>query len=258
MKLSCCVWALTLPENDMLDELKTIGFDWIDIQPQMLRMEESRSLATSLGLQVSCVGASFNMPDGVNLDDLNEPNRLLAVQHVYQTIAHAVDLGADTIYVVPGMDTVPTVLAQFASSMKAIAEKANEHNIKVCIEHFPGRALSTAALTLEFIDQVNHPNLYLLYDSGHIQMAGEDPADIIHKAGSKLGYVHFDDNDGENDLHWSLLDGVMSRDDLQKTFQALNEVGYDGSVSLELSPKLPSPKQSLITSREILLSVIEA
>lgn len=257
MKLSCCVWALTCSEREMLNEMKSIGFDWIDVQPQMLRTEESRSLSTSLGLQVSCVGASFNMPEGVSLDDLHEPNRLQALEHVYQTITHAVDLGADTIYVVPGLNADPSVLSQFATSMTAIADKANDNNIKVCIEHFPGRALSTATQTLEFINQLDHPNLYLLYDSGHIQMVGEDPSDIIHKAGSKLGYVHFDDNDGENDLHWSLLDGVMSHDDLRKTFQALVEIGYNGAVSLELSPKLPSPKQSLIASREILLGIME-
>ena len=156
------------------------------------------------------------------------------------------------------MDTDASVLAQFASSMRAIADQASNYHIKVCIEHFPGRALSTATHTLEFIAQINHPNLYLLFDSGHIQMAGEDPSDIIRKAGSKLGYVHFDDNDGENDLHWSLLDGVMTSQDLTKTFQALHDIGYDGAVSLELSPKLPSPKQSLIASREILSGAMEA
>jgi len=257
MKLSCCVWALTLPETEMLDEMKTMGFDWIDIQPQMLRTKEARSKVKALGLQVSCLGASFDMPDHVRLDHLEESNRIKAVEHVYQTLSHAIDLGADTIYVVPGMDADPTTLAQFASSMKAISDKASEHNIKVCIEHFPGRALGTATQTLEFIAQIDHPNLYLLFDSGHIQMAGEDPSDIIHKAGSKLGYVHFDDNDGEGDLHWSLLDGVMTNDDLNNIFQALHQIGYDGAVSLELNPKLPSPKQALIDSRDILLAVMD-
>jgi sugar phosphate isomerase/epimerase len=256
MNLSCCVWALTLPEKEILEEMKAIGFDWVDIQPQMLQTEELRSTATALNLKISCVGASFNMPDGANLDDLSETNRQQAIDHVYQSIDHTVDLGADTVYVIPGMDSSPAALAQFALSMKTISEQASTRSIKVCIEHFPGRALSTATDTLEFIAEINHPNLYLLFDSGHIQMAGEDPSEIILKAGSKLGYVHFDDNDGENDFHWSLLDGVMTEDDLHKTFQALQDIGYEGAVSLELSPNLPSPKQSLINSRDILLNIM--
>ena len=258
MKLSCCGWALTLPETEMLNEMKNIGFDWIDIQAPMLQREDTRSLTSSLGLQVSCVGASFGLEGGIGLEDIEESKRQQAIDHVYKTIAHASDLGADTVYVVPSIDASLPSLSQFALSMIAIADKASEHNIKIGIEHFPGRALPTASATLEFIEKINHPNLYLLFDSGHIQMSNEDPSEIIHKAGSKLGYVHFDDNDGINDVHWSLMDGVMTRENLDKTFQALREIGYDGAVSLELSPKLPSPKQSLIASRDILLSLMEA
>lgn len=258
MKLSCCVWALTLPENELLNEVKSIGFDWIDIQPHMLQTADTRSLAELHGFKVSCVGASFGLPEGISLDAMEESNRQLAVDHTIQTIALASDLGADTVYVVPGLDTSPASLAQFASSVRNIADRANDHHIKICIEHFPGRALPTASVTLAFIESVNHPNLYLLYDSGHVQMANEDPSDIILKAGSKLGYVHFDDNDGINDSHLSLLDGVMTMDDLNKTFHALHQIGYDGAISLELNPTLPSPKQSLIASREILLGLMEA
>ena len=33
-----------------------------------------------------------------------------------------------------------------------------------------------------------------------------------------LGYVHLDDNDGINDLHWSLLEGVMTDESLRRDF----------------------------------------
>lgn len=257
MKLSVCVWALTLPESEMLEQIKAIGFDWIDIQPHMLQTEETRSIAKSHGLKVSCVGASFDMPSDASLDDLDNDSRQRAIEHAYQAINHAVALGADCVYVVPGIDPNPAMLAQFALSMKTIADRASEHHIKMCIEHFPGRALATASETLAFITEINHPNLYLLYDSGHIQMSGEDPSEVILKAGEKLGYVHFDDNDGVNDLHWSLLDGVMEMADLENIFQALHQVGYDGAVSLELHPNLPSPRQSLIKSSEVILGLIE-
>ena len=90
---------------------------------------------------------------------------------------------------------------------------------------------------------------------GHIQMRGEDPAQIIRQAGERLSYVHLDDNDGVGDLHWSLLDGVMTRDSLGSIFAALTEIGYDGGVSLELSPKLPDPFAALQASREIVLRI---
>ena len=46
-------------------------------------------------------------------------------------------------------------------------------------------------------------------------------AAAIAAAGAQLGYVHLDDNDGRNDSHLALLDGVMSAETLCRTFAAL-------------------------------------
>ena len=89
------------------------------------------------------------------------------------------------------------------------------------------RRCPTAGETLAYIGALGHANLYLLYDSGHILLSGEDPATVILNAGDRLGYVHFDDNDGSGDLHWSLLEGVMTEESLYDTVcGALQEIGY--------------------------------
>ena len=107
--------------------------------------------------------------------------------------------------------------------------------------------------TLEFVRDIAHPNLYLLLDIGHLLITGEDPRGLIESAGDRLGYVHLDDNDGEGDLHLSLLDGVMTQDFLDATFAALNGIGYDWAVSLELNPELPDPLDAIHRSRQIIL-----
>ncbi|MCB8958748.1 MAG: TIM barrel protein [Ardenticatenales bacterium] len=139
----------------------------------------------------------------------------------------------------PTFDADPAALARYGASLQQLATAAAAHGIKVCIEHFPGRALPTAAATLAFIKGLGHDNLYLLLDLGHLQMSGEDPAAVIQAAGNRLGYVHLDDNDGVGDLHWALLDGVMTEASLGAALAALREVGYGGPLSLELSPRLP-------------------
>ena len=48
--------------------MSELGFDWIDIQPSMLAMAESRGQAQRLGLSLSCLGASFGLPEGTSLD----------------------------------------------------------------------------------------------------------------------------------------------------------------------------------------------
>ena len=235
MRIACCIWALSESETDMLRQVRDIGFDTIDIQPMQQRSLESRLLAQELGLKVSCVGASFGMPAGAALDHAEPGCLQSAIDHAIAAIQHGADIGADTVYVIPGANDESTALERYRHSITQLADAAAEHEIKLAIEHFPGTALPTAQDTLAFIRQVDHDNLYLLYDSGHIQMSGEDPEAVISNAGDRLGYMHLDDNDGINDLHWSLLEGVMTDESLIATLRALDAFGYQGALSLELS-----------------------
>ena len=253
MKLACCAWALTEPEQDALRGIRDLGFRWIDLQPGNLRDEKHRQLASELGLRVSCLGASFAMPVGASLDHADSRMRSGALEHVTSAIQHAAALGADTVYVIPGLDDSPAGLSRYGDSLAELAEFASAVRIKFAVEHFPGTALPTAKGTLKYIKSLGHPNLFLLYDSGHIQMTGEDPAGVIHEAGERLAYVHFDDNDGVNDLHWALLDGVMTEQTLKDSFRALEDIGYSGAISLELNPTLAKPMTALRESRDILI-----
>jgi len=255
MTLSCCIWALSGSDEEILTDMADLGFTSIDIQPHMLTSGPAQARQQALGLAVSCLGASFGMPSDAALDSPAAAARGQALQHLAQAFSHAAAVGATATYIVPGDDAGQAALARYAQSLAAAADLAAAHNLKLCVEHFPGRALPTAAGTLDFLQQIGHPNLYLLFDIGHVQMSGEDPAETIRQAGSRLGYVHLDDNDGTNDLHWSLLDGVLTRESLQRTLQALTEIDYSGAISLELSPKLPDPLEALRRSREIVLSL---
>ena len=62
MQIACCIWALKAPEDQMLSQIHNLGFAWIDVQPGQLRSAANRDLAKKLGLRVSCLGASFDMP----------------------------------------------------------------------------------------------------------------------------------------------------------------------------------------------------
>ncbi len=253
MHIACCLWALSGTETDLLRNVRELGFDWIDIQPAHLQTLESRLLAQELGLRVSCLGASFGLPPGASLESADSSARETAIAHCLKAFEHAHAVAAQVVYVVPGQDDSADGLTRYGASLLQLAEHAARLGIKLALEHFPGKALPTASETLAFIGALGHPNLYLLYDSGHILLSGEDPAEVICNAGDRLGYVHFDDNDGMGDLHWSLLDGVMSEDALYDTLRALQKNGYAGALSLELSPSLPKPERALHKSRDILL-----
>ena len=253
MYLSCCVWALTAPEEDVMSGMQSLGFRWIDIRPEFLTTSAAQAVAQARSLKVSSVAASFGMPENAALDSADAEARNSALAHVDQEVDHCAALGGNAVYLVPGADDGKAALARYADSLASAAENAAAKGIRLGVEHFPGTALPSAAATLEFINAIDHPNLGLLFDIGHIQISDEDPAAVIRSAGERLVYVHLDDNDGEGDLHWALLDGVLTTATLQDTFRALAEVDYAGAISLELSPQLSDPYDALKRSRQIVL-----
>lgn len=251
MELSCCIWALSELSGNALEHASLAGFKSIDVRPDSLDTNEQIVRYRALELDVSCFGASFGLPNGITLDHEETFLRSEAVAHLRKGIQTSGELGATTVYVVPEMSDDRRNLSRYAHSLTLAADQAAALGVKLCVEHFPGRALPTALGTLEYLRGIDHPNLFLLLDIGHLQISDENPASIIDAAGSLLGYVHLDDNDGKGDLHLPLCDGILNLETLETAFQALHFNGYVGNVSLELSPNLNNPLDGLIRSRRV-------
>lgn len=251
MNLACCVWAIEGSENRVAARAAALGFDWIDVRPFAFSSDGARCKIREHELLVSCIAASFGMPEDARLSSPDRDARLEAASYLDRTLAFGAALGASAAYVVPDKD--PSSLDRYAAELEKLAERGDASGVRVCVEHFPGSALPTAAGTIAFLRDVGHPNLFLLLDIGHAQMSGEDPAAVISEAGPLLGYVHLDDNDGSRDLHLALTDGMLTEAALADTVSALADIGYSGNLSLELHPELPDPLDALGRSREIAL-----
>ena len=255
MILSCCAWSFPGAEAEVRKHVRDSGFDWIDLHPYAFADKSAAAGLRDAGLSVSCIAISAALTDDSTLGDQSQSVAVEAADCARRALQYAADLGAATAYVVPEIDDSPGALKRFGLSVSGLADYASELGIRLCIEHAPGRALPTVVGTLEFIRTLGHPNLYLLMDIGHLQMCDEDPTEAIDAAAELLGYVHLDDNDGEGDLHLSLLHGVLTEKSLRQTFSALDDIGYTRAVSLELSPALPNPLLAIQQSREIVLEV---
>ena len=267
MKLSCCQWGLDegvgplrywhrfrktrISEAQSLSALANLGFQFVDICPTMQTTSDAKSSLASLSMDVCCLSLSHEAPPESSFDSEDEDRVAPVENHTSQGIEHAAKLGAEYAYVVPpkhkDQDTLPILSQRY----RQLAELGQSQGLKIAIEHFPGTVLPTVKATLEFIETVDHPNLYLLFDIGHAQMSEENPADVLPLAGDRLAYIHLDDNDGKGDLHLALTDGIQTEESLNAFFSLTKDIGYNEHFSLEMHPTLPNPLDAIRRSKMI-------
>lgn len=130
-----------------------------------------------------------------------------------------------------------------------------EHHIGVCVENLyesvGGRitegTCADPAEAIWYVDTLNQLAGEELFgcclDTGHMELVHRTPADYVRKVGNRLKILHMHENDAIGDLHQMPYtfgkkpeDGV----DWQDFSKALDEVGFDGTLSFETFPCMNS------------------
>jgi sugar phosphate isomerase/epimerase len=256
-------FATSLPGDfpAVLSQIAALDFAHVDLVAAVDRPAQELEALAESGLLVSCLALGRHLPDGHTLDALDIGIRRATLALLERQIVDAARLGATTAYLVPPPLSPPklggdkgggaTARACFAEGCALLANYAKARQVRLCVEHVPGRALPTAAMTLDWMQQLDHPHLGLLLDVGHCLISGEDAADVVRRAGERLGYVHLDDNDGAGDLHWPLFTGRLTEQQVADTIKALQEIGYRDALSLELNPMNADPVEALRDGKRI-------
>jgi sugar phosphate isomerase/epimerase len=248
--------SLPLDFEPALRQAVVLGFGHVDVVSVADRPQAHLAALADSGLLVACAAVGKGLPEGLTLDAVAVDSRRGAGDEVKRQLTDAARLGATHAYLVPGKDATAPGLGRFTDACVLLAEYAAGRMVRLCVEHVPGRSLPTAAAALDWLARTGHPNLALLLDVGHCLISGEDPAHAILQAGPRLGYVHVDDNDGVNDLHWPLLAGRLTEERLTAVVAALGTTGYAGALSLELNPQHPEPVENLRRGKTLLASLI--
>lgn len=115
------------------------------------------------------------------------------------------------------------------SNMRILADMAQEYGITLCMESLnrhEGYLINTAKECVEYVSQVNRPNVKVMLDTYHMNMEEDDFAEAIHTAGALLGHVHV----GENNRR---VPGQGHMIPWKTIGKALHNVGYTGLVVME-------------------------
>ena len=101
--------------------------------------------------------------------------------------------------------------------------------------------LNSAATALHLCNQIGSPNLGVTIDLGHALYVGETPAQIVALLADsdRLFLVHVNDNYREFD--WDMIPGTVNFWDWLETFLYLDEVGYEGWFTSDVTPARLDP-----------------
>ncbi len=126
--------------------------------------------------------------------------------------------------------------------VERLVRRAEERSVTVLFEAQVAEfsnAIETLEETTRLLERIPSPHLQVLLDTGHVAVSacrlGLDPVDYfeahLRAFGSRVGYIHVDDNAGDADAHLAPGAGTL---DLPGMLRVLDAAGYDGWVSVEL------------------------
>ncbi|SDS01501.1 Sugar phosphate isomerase/epimerase [Paenibacillaceae bacterium GAS479] len=210
-----------------------------------------RQLIADEGLKLSEL---FCIPLGMASEDAKQ--RAASVEYLKRVLDVAHQLGADTVLTVtscpfeldfPFEQLKPTSQewtielpkgldwkrnwSDFVDTMHQYEVLLEDANMRMAIEPHPNRMIHNSAGMLRLMDQLSTNRIGLNLDPSHLFPMGEMAQVVAYEVGDRIFHTHFSDNDGQSNAHWRPGKGKI---DWGATIRALDDIGYNGPLSLEL------------------------
>ena len=148
----------------------------------------------------------------------------------------AVELGSDCVSIWSGVasDAAPheELTRRLTDGLSETLDYAANRGVKIAFEPEPGMFIDTAAAFRRLLEQIDHPNLGLTLDIGHLQCMGEPIGESITAWADRLVNVHIEDMRRGDHTHLFFGEGEI---DFHAVFAALAESAYQDGVYVELS-----------------------
>ncbi len=260
-------WTLTpedMPQDDSLEviarEIKELGFEGVDYLSTYESLDSyfdeeacTRISATcqSLGLEIG--GLVFQSDVWNNPDPMRQQQQL---DYFAKCVQAASWLGARAISCIiprpfgatgPRRNASPSEKTGlklpsdyrwqedwdlFATMLRKASILAEEKDLTIALECFPGSLCSTPHAMMKIIEDVGMNNFGIQLDTAHLMNQSIDIATAIHMLGAKnIKNVHFKDSDGMSRGNLPAGCGLVNYENVIST---LNHVGYTGSASIEV------------------------
>ncbi len=206
-----------------------------------------------------------------------EDNREIRIEHTIESIRLAKKIGAKHLSTEPGGPMPPLIPPSSSSSspspqqqyhdvswlekifldgMTRVAKMAEKEGIKVLIEPEPGLLIENSRQFKNFMtkNSINSKYIRLNFDIGHFYCVNEDPAKVVYELSDYIEHFHLADI-AHTRIHNHLIPGKGSID-FRSVFDAMDDIGYRGFVTVELYPYQDNPVDAAKEAYSYLCSIM--
>ncbi len=194
-------------------------------------------------LQLRCVietGARFLLdPRRKHQPTLISPTaeeRQVRLDFLCQAVVIAKELGADAVSFWSGSSAetaTDILLDRLVDGCRRLCDHAQIHGVRLAFEPEPGMFIDTLKIYDDLRQRVDRECFGLTIDIGHLHCQGEAPiGDQLRRRRDRLWNIHIEDM--RRGVHEHLMFGE-GEIDFPPVLRALDEIGYEGGVHVELS-----------------------
>jgi len=237
---------------DCMEKAASYGYNGVEFHTRenyKLDFRKIEKIRETSGTKICCVvSGRLYTQGGHGLLDEDPESEKTAIAGMRQYIDMAAGIGSDVVIgwakgTVPPEGDRAAYLSRLARNLKELDAYAGIRGPRLLLEvinHYETNIFNTAAETLAFIEGYRLDHCYIHLDTYHMGIEEFDSCDAIRRCGKKLGYLHVADN--------SRRYPGSGQFDFKRIFKALDEIGYDGWVTVEC---LPDPDRDTAAQKAI-------
>lgn len=221
----------------IIEKLKKTGYDGIELEVMQGKVSDYERIGFFLK-ELNLSSTAVTVMPNVNCNPLSNDRKLRenALSHLKWALDCCEAMGSDTLCgpfyqplgVFTGYGATDSEKKYAAEVLFAAAEYAKNYGINMTVEplnRFECYFLNTISDAYSFVQQVNHPNFGLQFDTFHANIEEKNIKEVIKKYGMHFKHVHISENDrgtpGKGHIPW------------KDVFDALKQVGYDNWLTIE-------------------------
>lgn len=260
--------------DESIKSIAAIGYDGVELlcdiphaYPPIVddnEIQSIRYLVEQHGLQISNLNAFtlFAIKDTYHPSwiEKDEESRRSRIQHTIDCLLLANKIGAKNISTEPGgpvsneTRSLMELERLFIDGLSDAAKVAERVGVKILVEPEPRLLLENSTQFKNFIKKVNSEFVKLNFDIGHFFCVKEDPSSLIYQLSDHIEHFHLADI-ADTRVHEHLIPGYGAID-FKSVFQSIDEIGYQGFVTVELYPYQSNPVEAAQRSFNYLKEII--